>query len=52
MTMSTQVLAFYQCALQPEFKNIHTIRIGTKALSYWPYRFTEDEELLELLKSR
>jgi KamA family protein len=51
MTMSTQVLAFYiNVLLQPEFKNIHTIRIGTKALSYWPYRFTEDEELLELFE--
>jgi len=51
MTMSTQVLASYiNVLLQPEFKNIHTIRIGTKTLSYWPYRFTEDEELLELFE--
>jgi len=50
MTMSTRILASYiDMLLQPEFKNIHSIRIGTKALSYWPYRFTEDRDSKELL---
>ncbi len=54
LTMSTKVLESYiNVLLQPEFRNIHTIRIGTKALSYWPYRFTKDrdsDELIELFK--
>lgn len=29
--------------------NIKTIRIGTKALTYWPYRFTKDKDSGELL---
>lgn len=51
MTMSTSILASYlKILLQPEFRNIHTIRIGTKSLSYWPYRFTKDKDSKELLK--
>ena len=54
MTMNTRILSTYiNALLEPELKNIHTIRIGTKALSYWPYRFTKDkdsEELLELFE--
>jgi L-lysine 2,3-aminomutase len=35
MTMSAGVLASYiNVLLQPEFRNIHTIRIGTKVLNY------------------
>ena len=50
MTMSAGVLASYiNVLLQPEFRNIHTIRIGTKVLSYWPYRFTKDKDCDELL---
>ncbi len=33
--------------------NVQTIRIGTKALGYWPYRFTHDndaDEVMELFK--
>lgn len=33
--------------------NVQTIRIGTKALGYWPYRFTHDndaQEVMELFK--
>jgi KamA family protein len=29
--------------------HIKTIRIGTKALTYWPYRFTKDKDAGELL---
>ncbi len=51
MTMSTSILSSYiNVLLQPEFRNIHTIRIGTKSLSYWPYRFTKDKDSKELLK--
>lgn len=51
LTMSTRILSSYiNVLLQPEFKNIHSIRIGTKALSYWTYRFTTDKDSDELLK--
>ena len=51
MTMNTRILSTYiNALLEPELKNIHTIRIGTKALSYWPYRFTKDKDSEELLK--
>jgi KamA family protein len=51
MTMSTRLLSTYiNVLLEPEFKHIHTIRIGTKALSYWPYRFTNDADSDELIK--
>ncbi len=30
--------------------HIHTIRIGTRALSYWPYRFTTDRDADDLLR--
>lgn len=29
--------------------NVSTIRIGTKALGYWPYRFTTDDDAEDLL---
>jgi len=39
--------------LTPEFDHIHTIRIGTKSLTFWPHRYVSDddaESLLNLLK--
>ncbi|MFU8796598.1 MAG: KamA family radical SAM protein, partial [Dehalococcoidia bacterium] len=39
--------------LRGDAPNLHTIRIGTRALSYWPYRFTSDDDadsLLELFR--
>lgn len=35
--------------LQPEFRHLQNIRIGTKALSYWPYRFLTDPDSTQLL---
>jgi KamA family protein len=53
MVMKTKHMAGYlRPLLEKEFDHIHNIRIGTKAISFWPYRFTSDEdadELLELL---
>jgi L-lysine 2,3-aminomutase len=52
--MKTSVLARYiEKLLEPGFEHIHTIRIGSKALAYWPYRFLTDsdsEELLDLFR--
>ncbi len=54
MTMSASRLrAYLEAFLSPELKHIQTIRIGTKSLSYWPYRYINDkdsEELLELFQ--
>jgi KamA family protein len=34
----------------PEFDHLRTIRIGTKSLSFWPYRFVTDPDADEVLK--
>ncbi|MDD2995200.1 MAG: lysine 2,3-aminomutase [Paludibacter sp.] len=54
MTMSASVLSAYiEPLLAPSFEHIRTIRIGTKSLAYWPYRYTTDadsEQIIELFK--
>ncbi len=51
MTMSASVLAGYiEPLLAPEFNHIRTIRIGTKSLAYWPYRFLTDPDSDDLLR--
>ncbi|MCH7835628.1 MAG: lysine 2,3-aminomutase [Chloroflexi bacterium] len=50
MIMRTRNLARYIVPLlQACLPNLRTIRIGTKALGYWPYRFLTDEDADELL---
>lgn len=50
LVMKTSVLARYiEKLLEPGFEHIHTIRIGSKALAYWPYRFLTDSDSEELL---
>jgi KamA family protein len=36
--------------LGPGLEHITSLRIGTKALSYWPYRFTSDRDADDLLR--
>ncbi|NEO86968.1 MAG: hypothetical protein F6J87_22320, partial [Spirulina sp. SIO3F2] len=51
MTMSAKVLARYvEPLLQPEFDHIQTIRIGTKSISYWPYRYVTDKDADEIMQ--
>ncbi|WP_369211068.1 KamA family radical SAM protein [Streptomyces flavofungini] len=51
MIMSTDRLRAYLAPLlEPRFAHIRNIRIGTKALSYWPYRFTTDADATDLLR--
>ena len=54
MVMKTKHLkAYLEPLLEPEFDHIQTIRIGTKALTFWPHRFLGAEdagELIDLLK--
>ncbi|CAN5305751.1 hypothetical protein BH09BAC5_BH09BAC5_14060 [soil metagenome] len=50
MIMKTKILAKYiNDLLEADIPNLQTIRIGTKALGYWPYRFTTDEDAGDLL---
>ena len=50
MTMSASVLSAYiEPLLAPGFEHIHTIRIGTKSLAYWPYRYTTDADSEDII---
>lgn len=51
MIMKAKVLAAYiQPLLDADIPNLQTIRIGTKALAYWPYKFISDEDAEEMLE--
>ncbi|HYC87902.1 MAG TPA: lysine 2,3-aminomutase [Thermoanaerobaculia bacterium] len=50
LLMDARVLARYvEPLLTPEFSHIQSIRIGTKALGFWPYRFLTDHDADDLL---
>jgi len=50
LVMKAELLSAYvEPLLSGDAPNVQTIRIGTKALSYWPYRFTTDEDADNLL---
>ena len=51
MIMSlNNIKAYLEPLLQPEFDHIQSIRIGTKSLSYWPYKYVTDKDADELVK--
>lgn len=51
MVMKTKHLATYlEPLLAPEFDHIQSVRIGTKALSFWPHRFLGAEDAEDLLR--
>lgn len=51
MTMSASIMAGYiEPLLTPEFDHIRTIRIGTKSLAWWPYRFLTDPDADDILR--
>lgn len=51
MIMKTKIFAGYiEPLLSEEIENLQTIRIGTKALSYWPNRFLSDDDADDLLR--
>lgn len=51
LVMKTKILERYILPLlEPGFEHIHTIRIGSKALGYWPYRFLTDPDSVDLLR--
>ena len=50
MVMKTKHLAEYlEPLMGKEFEHIQNLRIGTKAVSFWPQRFVSDEDAEELL---
>ncbi|MCK5097808.1 MAG: lysine 2,3-aminomutase [Desulfobacteraceae bacterium] len=51
MTMSASLIQKYlQPFIDKKPGNLSTIRFGTKALSYWPYKFFADKDSDQLLK--
>lgn len=51
MVMKTEHLANYLLPLlSPEFDHVQTVRIGTKSLSFWPYRYLTDEDADDLIR--
>jgi L-lysine 2,3-aminomutase len=51
LIMKTKVLRRYvEPLLVPELEHITSIRIGSKAPAYWPYRFVTDDDADDLLR--
>ena len=51
MVMSARNIARYiEPLLEPEFEHIQSIRIGTKSLGYWPYRFVTDKDSDDIMR--
>ena len=50
MVMKTRhVVNYLEPLLKPELEHMQTVRIGTKALTFWPQRFVTDDDAAELL---
>jgi len=50
MVMKSKVFKVYiDAILEADLPNLKTIRIGSKTLAYWPYRYTHDSDAQELL---
>ena len=50
MIMKSRVFkAYIDAVLEADLPNLKTIRIGSKTLAYWPYRYTKDNDAQELL---
>ena len=51
MIMKTKILRRYvEPLLQPGLEHVTSIRFGTKAPAYWPFRFTTDADADDLLR--
>lgn len=50
MIMSARMFgAYVNTLLEADIPNLRTIRIGTKSLSYWPYKFLTDKDANDML---
>ena len=51
MIMKAKIFSTYiDSLLEADIPNLKTIRIGTKALSYWPYKFLTDDDAKQSLE--
>jgi KamA family protein len=51
MVMKTKnILAYAEALLEPGLEHIQNIRFGSKALTFWPYRFVSDKDADDLLR--
>ncbi|MDU1893018.1 MAG: lysine 2,3-aminomutase [Dysgonomonas sp.] len=51
MVMNSSMLETYiKPLLNPEFEHIRSIRIGTKSLAYWPYRYISDKDSDDIIR--
>ena len=50
VTKTKHLVAYLEPLLEPRFAHVQTIRIGTKALTFWPQRFVSDEDADELIR--
>lgn len=51
MVMNSHLLKSYiEPLLEKDYSHIHSIRIGTKSLSYWPYRYLSDDDSDEIIE--
>ncbi len=52
MIMKNKIFASYiDALLEADIPNLQTIRIGTKALGYWPYKFLTDDDAFDTLRT-
>jgi len=50
LIMKTKILGPYiEALIEADLPNLRTIRLGSKALAYWPQRFTTDKDADDLL---
>ena len=49
MLFRSQLARYLDPIVDKDIPNLQTIRIGTKALSFWPYRFLTDDDASDLL---
>lgn len=47
---ASKLRQYIEPLLDDSISNVQTIRIGTKSLAFWPYRFTQDDDSQELLE--
>ena len=51
MVMTARKFASYvEPLIEADLPNLQTIRIGTKSLAYWPYKFTTDNDADDMLR--
>jgi KamA family protein len=50
IAVTRQLTPYIEPLFAPRFEHVTTLRIGTKALSFWPYRFVTDPDADDLLR--